>query len=322
MPTATFSRKASRKRQASSDIEEDRPTPSRDAEQVEEDNEAPKSRRANGVKKEKKPKITAKKELVPDADDDEDGDERIDVDSFRDQPLSQPEVTKLQGLARDWDMVAAQVRPTGGVVGDVAVALADYGEGEDVKQGLTELDKLMRDLIDITAEMQDHENVLKRLAEKIGQGEILARLFREVQYPGSAIPPIKDFIPEEDGDVSEDDDDLEMGGVSQNYNCPITLTLLVDPVTSCVACFLYSKSADIDLKLASSDVCKHSFSKAAIMQSFRSNEPTIKCPASGCTKRFGRSNLKPDKDLAKRVKAHDRRLKRAQQEDDAEEIID
>jgi hypothetical protein len=36
----------------------------------------------------------------------------------------------------------------------------------------------------------------------------------------------------EDGDASDDDDDVEMGGVTQDYKCPLTLTTLVDPMTS------------------------------------------------------------------------------------------
>jgi hypothetical protein len=36
----------------------------------------------------------------------------------------------------------------------------------------------------------------------------------------------------EDGDDSDEDDDLEIGGVTQNFNCPLTLTPLVNPVTS------------------------------------------------------------------------------------------
>lgn len=35
----------------------------------------------------------------------------------------------------------------------------------------------------------------------------------------------------EDGDQS-DDDDIEVGGASQVYTCPLTLTALVKPVTS------------------------------------------------------------------------------------------
>ncbi|KAG6877751.1 hypothetical protein C0993_004254 [Termitomyces sp. T159_Od127] len=340
MPNATVSRKKSHKRKASSEIEDDGPSPSRHAEQVEDDEDDRHSRRVKSVKKEKKTNVIARNERIPDDEDgDEGGDdeEKIDVENFRDQPLSRVEVTKLQGLSRDWKMVADQVKPNWGVVGDVAVALADYGEGKEVEYGLAELDKSMRSLIDISAEMQAHEEVLEDLAQKVGQGEVLENFidlyisgakermnkydkmtsrqkyaksqeyatFRnniyEVQHPDTAIPPITEFIPKENGDESDDDDDLEMGGVSQNYNCPITLTLLVDPVTS--------------------NMCKHSFSKAAILQSFRGNE-AIKCPASGCTKTFTRANLKPDKGLAKRVKAYERRARRAAENDDAEEIID
>ena len=35
----------------------------------------------------------------------------------------------------------------------------------------------------------------------------------------------------EDGDVS-DDDDVEVGGATQNYMCPLSLTVLDKPVTS------------------------------------------------------------------------------------------
>lgn len=36
----------------------------------------------------------------------------------------------------------------------------------------------------------------------------------------------------EEGDDSDDDDDVQVGGVTQDYRCPITLTILVDPLTS------------------------------------------------------------------------------------------
>jgi hypothetical protein len=36
----------------------------------------------------------------------------------------------------------------------------------------------------------------------------------------------------EDGDDSDADDDLEVGGMTQDYKCPLTLTLLVDPMTA------------------------------------------------------------------------------------------
>ena len=45
---------------------------------------------------------------------------------------------------------------------------------------------------------------------------------------------LKQNVSTEDGDVS-DDDEIEVGGVTQDYKCPITLTILVDPLTSYVA---------------------------------------------------------------------------------------
>ena len=36
----------------------------------------------------------------------------------------------------------------------------------------------------------------------------------------------------EPGDASDDDDDIEIGGVTQDYKCPLTLTPLQDPMTS------------------------------------------------------------------------------------------
>lgn len=36
----------------------------------------------------------------------------------------------------------------------------------------------------------------------------------------------------EPGDASDDDDDVEVGGVTQDYRCPLTLTPLQDPLTS------------------------------------------------------------------------------------------
>jgi hypothetical protein len=79
---------------------------------------------------------------------------------------------------------------------------------------------------------------------------------QESRHPGAPMPPITEQIPRgkhilhhqhkfggseknfpsasEKGDNSDEDDDLEIGGVTQNYLCPITLTLLEDPYTSYV----------------------------------------------------------------------------------------
>lgn len=55
------------------------------------------------------------------------------------------------------------------------------------------------------------------------------------------ISPGEISIAPEQGDNSDEDDDLEIGGVTQNYLCPITLTLLDDPYTS----YVYFSSPEV-----------------------------------------------------------------------------
>jgi len=58
---------------------------------------------------------------------------------------------------------------------------------------------------------------------------------QEVNHQGEACPPMSAWLPREDGDVTDDDDDIEMGGQTQTYRCPITMRPFVDAVTSCVS---------------------------------------------------------------------------------------
>lgn len=51
--------------------------------------------------------------------------------------------------------------------------------------------------------------------------------------------PLLTAILTESGDDSDSGDDVEMGGVTQNFHCPLTLTSLVNPVTSLVFGVLY-----------------------------------------------------------------------------------
>ena len=42
------------------------------------------------------------------------------------------------------------------------------------------------------------------------------------------------LLPSEDAD-SDNDSEIEVGGMTQDYKCPFTLELLTDPLTSSVA---------------------------------------------------------------------------------------
>ncbi|KAH7885351.1 hypothetical protein F5I97DRAFT_1884716 [Phlebopus sp. FC_14] len=266
--------------------------------------------------------------------DDDDDDGRIDIQNFRDQPLDKKEGAKLHGIAQDWEMIRKQIHHSSlSLVKDVAISLADVIEVGQASEPLDEVDAIMKELLDIDQEMLCHEQTLKDLHQNLLLGEVVNDVmdtyekdvkrkindFRrkttrqkyasndayvqfkqgifEVQNPGLAIPPINDLVPREDDDVSEEEDDLEIGGVTQDYKCPITLVTLTNPVTS--------------------SVCGHSYSAAAIQDYLRGADTGGRpCPAAGCNKRLTMTLVAPDKDLEKRVKIA---LRRRQQDEDSDE---
>jgi SUMO ligase MMS21 Smc5/6 complex component len=124
----------------------------------------------------------------------------------------------------------------------------------------------------------------------------------------------------ESGDESDDDDDIVMGGVTQEYKCPLMMTILKNPLTSYVLGFPSLLLSELGFR----SVCKHSFSGDAIKEFFKNKRGLQKCPASGCSKMYTLADCQPDPDLARKVKVFEKRQARAaQQEDsDAEEVID
>ncbi|KAJ7095970.1 hypothetical protein B0H15DRAFT_946513 [Mycena belliarum] len=336
MPVATSRRKKSA-RQASSDIEEDQPTQGKQPlDDVDDDEEDAPSRRVKkekpGVKREKG---KARKEDLEE--DEEDEDDRIDIANFADQPLTKADCGKIQGLVKDWDGIEEVMHQPSPIIARVASAMAEVA-GEEAQEGLTELDRVMKSLLDTQALMTGHSTVLSDIIQRVARGDDLTKAsdeytrlvdamnaeykskttrqryaksdqyitfkeaIYEVDHPGSAMPPITDYIPREDGDESDDDDDVVMGGVTQEYKCPLMMTLLKDPLTS--------------------SVCKHSFSGDAIREMFANKRGPQKCPAAGCSKSFTLADCKPNPDLARKVKAFERRQARVQEDSDAEEVID
>ncbi|KAJ6584851.1 hypothetical protein B0H19DRAFT_1015595 [Mycena capillaripes] len=329
MPVAT-SRRRKPARQVSSDIEEDQATQAgraRDDVDDDEDDAPPRQ-----VKKEKA--------ADPEGDgDDEDEDDRIDIEYFADQPLTKADGTKINGLVKDWLSVEEVMHQPSPIISGVAAAMAEVA-GEDAQEGLAELDRVMKGLLDVQALMTGHSKVLSDIIQSVARGDEITdanarylsliddmneeydkkttrqkymkndqyvtfkEAIYEVEHSGSAMPPITDFIPREPGDESDDDDDVIMGGVTQEYKCPLMMTVLKDPVTS--------------------SVCKHSFSGEAIRDFFKNARGSQKCPASGCSKKFTLADCKPNPELARKVKAYEKRQARAnrQQDDDAEEVID
>ncbi|KAH9080421.1 hypothetical protein EDB83DRAFT_981269 [Lactarius deliciosus] len=265
----------------------------------------------------------------------------FDEDAFGNKPLNRNDGQRLHGMAADWDMIRKHLKESAfSLLTEVSTAVAEYADEDNSEKELDRLDGLMRELIDIDTEIRSHERTLNDLHQQVVTGEeisdILERYqvqvqekldahntktsrqkyakseayaaFRqsiyEVQHPNEAMPPVVEFLPREEGDHSDDDeDDIQVGGVLQDINCPITLIPLVDPQTS--------------------SICQHSFSAQAIRQMLGPNRFTKKkCPASGCNQMICLNDLETNKELERKVKAYQRRAQRREEDQDAEEIVE
>ncbi|GBE84954.1 predicted protein [Sparassis crispa] len=341
MPVAGSSRRTNnaRRRDLSDGIEEeDSRRPEReDVDDGEDSDDDQPRRRAKAVKKEKKPNIH-----VEDDKEEDDGEEQFEdpLKNFSDQPLGKAQAVKLVGMASDWSMTRQAVRGgTINLITDVASSVAEFGEGEKSQKVLSDLDTTMRELIDADSELTAQEIVLNEINQKVNLKEditdVVERYEREmknklnayknkttrqkyaknddyvkfkssiyeVQNPDTAMPPLTDMIPREDGDDSDDDDDVQVGGITQDYRCPLTLTILVNPLTSMV--------------------CHHSFSADAIQEFLGpSHTTTKKCPASGCNKYICLNDLKDDKELAKKAKDAARRERMREDDSDEEDVVE
>ncbi|KAI0761939.1 hypothetical protein BD413DRAFT_720575 [Trametes elegans] len=337
MPVASSSRLSKGRRRApSSDIEDDGPSQApQPQDDVEMDDEPEQPRKAKkSVKKEKK----RKQQDDSDAEVPEEVEEDIAMPELKDHPLDKNQAAKLRGMSTDWAVVRDRVHKPGYTfVQEVAASLAEFMEGEKAEKAMTQIDGLMRELLDTEFELTAHETVLDELYQKLARNENIegvvdayergvqgkqdqykAKTSRqkyaksdhyqkfkqavyEVQHPDKAMPPLVDLIPAEDGDDSDDDDDVQMGGVTQDYKCPISLRILVDPLTS--------------------GVCGHSYSAAAI-KDYLSTSQKAPCPATGCREEISMACLKPNKELAKRAKAAVRRERAREEESADEEVID
>ncbi|OCH86400.1 hypothetical protein OBBRIDRAFT_738066 [Obba rivulosa] len=345
MPVASTSRRrATRRRSPSPDaIEEADPTQSQSQVDGVQDSEDEEAVRPARLKKAKKVKKERARTVVNASDEEENAAEDENDDDFSDigdQPLDRSQAQRIGGIATDWASIRKQIHVTAySSVRDIAAATAEFADQDKADDAITKIDVMMRDLIDIENELLAHEKTLENIRQKVASKEPVSDVvdryekgvrnkveeynqktirqkyakneeystFRqaifEVQHPDTAMPPVTDFLPREEGDDSDDDEDVVVGGVTQDFKCPLTLTLLQDPMTS--------------------TVCGHSFSAAAIKE-YLGNSRNVKkpCPASGCKKSFSHNDLKPDKELAKKVKDAARRQRMRDSDDDAEEIIE
>ncbi|GAA5987129.1 hypothetical protein JCM10908_001038 [Rhodotorula pacifica] len=106
---------------------------------------------------------------------------------------------------------------------------------------------------------------------------------------GQAVPSVKRFLPREEADAPSDDEDIEFGAQTSNFQCPLEMTVLVDPYKS--------------------TICPHAFSGRAIKELLQQEQGRTRCPVPGCSKTLTMAVLERDEQLARRVAAHVKRQK-------------
>lgn len=104
--------------------------------------------------------------------------------------------------------------------------------------------------------------------------------------------------PGDEQDTAQDeDDDIVVGGTVLQYRCPLTASLLQDPV--------------INTK------CQHAYSRDAIHTYIRDQGHTglqVACPAAGCRQWVSMTSLRDAPDLQRRVDRYERQLARREEQ--------
>jgi len=146
MAVATSSRRRTNgraNRQHSSDgIEEDQPTQHQgeddEVDEDEDEGEQASPTRPARFKKEKLSKGRRSDPRKPAGGNDngeDDGEDRIDVENFKDQPLAREDAGKVGGIIKDWEMIRKQSQSgAGGWMTSIGVSMADLMDEEEAKK--------------------------------------------------------------------------------------------------------------------------------------------------------------------------------------------
>ncbi|EGF99139.1 uncharacterized protein MELLADRAFT_112952 [Melampsora larici-populina 98AG31] len=116
------------------------------------------------------------------------------------------------------------------------------------------------------------------------------------------MPPVKSYLPIEEGDSDDDSDDEELaiGGGTQTYKCPLCIKFLTNPYRS--------------------KLCRHAFCQTCFDQHFIQNNSTVVgCPQSGCHQSLTRNDVELDERFMAEIKRAKRRIERQEAEAEEEE---
>ncbi|ODN81718.1 hypothetical protein L202_02112 [Cryptococcus amylolentus CBS 6039] len=280
---------------------------------------------------------------VGDLSDDEEGEEEDEAgwteEMFTDKPIARAGASVVRGLSdamRDaikrLDDVIDSIKETAYILEEAvpddpalknveASLFKAFDQRAVLKIKANALDELSKSLLEgreHTNIQADFENLSEpRIQEYMGKSQH-AKFKKDREYADfkselwsrsheTACPPISTFLTKGPNDEDDSDDDIDMGGQTQNYRCPITLTLYQDAVTSVKCNHTYSKEAIINL-----------------ITNSQKNRSVARCPVTGCSIAISKADLKDNPAIQKRANDFSRRQqeKEDDRDDDAASVED
>lgn len=162
------------------------------------------------------------------------------------------------------------------------------------------------ELFEINLAKEKKENSYRSQSEKDKYGKNpkfreLKEMYWTMTHPDEELPPIGTWFENANGNDGSDNNDSESSdeelvvGGRIDLNCPLTMKLLEDPVTS--------------------TQCPHSFSYKPVMEYLKHGPQ--QCPVSGCQKMLRKDQLRRNPDLMRRVNFYVKREARRIAEEDA-----
>ncbi|KAH9980180.1 hypothetical protein BGW80DRAFT_1515272 [Lactifluus volemus] len=146
------------------------------------------------------------------------------VAEYADESIVDKELDRLDGLMREIIDIDVEIRTHEQVLKDLHQKVV--GGDEIVRSNILEhYQAQVQERLDTYGEKTSRQKYVKSEEYVAFRQSIY-----EVQHPNEAMPPVVEFLPQglyahlivsEEGDDSDDDgDDIQVGGVLQDFNCP------------------------------------------------------------------------------------------------------
>ncbi|KAI8377853.1 zinc-finger of the MIZ type in Nse subunit-domain-containing protein [Radiomyces spectabilis] len=217
------------------------------------------------------------------------------------------ESERLAGFFRDYDTIMSHIQHGFKQTIDVACDLEELQQSDMI----TPLESDMQTYIDLEHQLQEQKTIIDELQRGVCDQRLKGDIMKEytkkweknmrkysnmpakrkyynheqynsfkqiiwnVNHPDEPMPPLG----EEDGRAK--DDDIVIGATKLALKCPLTTTWFEEPLTS--------------------KLCKHTFSKAAIMALLKRSHGSVECPIPGCGKLIDQRVLYEDTLMERRV---------------------